>query len=67
MPKHKYTVTIPDAHVVGETVKSLHVSIDGELHWFNKSDIDDESEVTTWDNAGDLIVSEQVAQVKGLL
>lgn len=49
-----------------ETEKALLVDIDGEEHWLPKSQIHDDSEVYAEGGEGVLVITEWIAEQKGL-
>lgn len=60
------TVTIRDALVKVKTQKAILVDVDGEDYWIPLSQVDDESEVYESGDQGDLVITEWIAQQKGL-
>lgn len=60
------TVTIRDALVKVKTQKAILVDVDGEDYWIPLSQVDEESEVFEKGDQGDLIITEWIAQQKGL-
>lgn len=58
---------IEDVVVIKETEKALLVKIEDENHWIPQSQIDDDSEVWKLGDEGVLVISEWLAEQKGLL
>lgn len=50
-----------------ETDAALLCVIDGDEHWIPKSQIDDDSEVYEKDGEGTLVVTQWIAEQKGLI
>lgn len=50
-----------------ETDKALLCIIDDEEHWIPKSQVDDDSEVYAEGDEGKLVITEWIAEQKGLL
>lgn len=67
MGNFKDTVTLHGVTAKKETEKALLCVIDDEEHWIPKSHIHDDSEVYEEGQEGDLVVSEWIANEKGLL
>ena len=61
------TVEFEDSECIQETDAALLVSIDGEEHWIPKSQITDDSEVWKQGDVGTLVITEWIAQEKGLI
>lgn len=59
-------VRIEDAYAKAETDKALLVVIDGDQHWIPKSQITDDSEVYAEDHRGDLVITDFIAEQRGL-
>ena len=60
-------VTFENIKCTGETEKAILVKIDGKRHWFPKDHVDDDSDVYKAGTDGKLIVSEWIANEKGLV
>lgn len=60
------TCTIEDVAVRRETTLALLCVIDGEEHWIPKSQIDDDSEVYEMGTEGKLVVSQWIADQRGI-
>lgn len=69
MPREESTVSFENVVCKKATAKALLVVIDEEEYWIPVSQVHDDSEV--WDdeknNEGKLVVTEWIAQQKGLL
>lgn len=61
------SVTIEDVKCTKETDKALLVEIEGEEHWIPKSMVDDDSEVYSVGDEGQLVISEWFAKKEGLI
>lgn len=61
------TAEFEDVKVIGESELALQCRIEGKLHWIPKSQIHSDSEVYQQGDEGTLIVSEWIAEQKGLL
>jgi hypothetical protein len=61
------SVKISDVVCTRETEKALLVIIDEETYWIPKSQIHDDSEVYALGCSGVLVISEWIAEQKGLL
>ena len=66
MPSFPETVTFEDVACEAATDAAILVVIDGEKHWFPKSQVDDDSEVWKRGDQGKLVVSAWIAKQKGL-
>lgn len=60
------TCTIKDVTVRRETTLALLCVIEGEEYWIPKSQIDDDSEVYEMGTEGELVVSQWIADQKGI-
>lgn len=60
-------VSIDNVFCKTETPKALLVVIDGDEYWIPQSQIDDDSEVYRQDDKGTLVISEWIAEQKGIL
>lgn len=56
-----------DVTCLAEGEKSILVDIDGEEHWIPKTQIHDDSDVFEKDTSGDLIITNWIAEKRGLL
>jgi len=66
------TVDIPDTECIGESEKAILVTLgdcrlEGESVWIPKSQVHDDSEVWKKGQAGKLVVTEWIAEQKGLI
>ena len=61
------SVTFSDVTVVRESDAALLCNIEGEEIWIPKSQITDDSEVYKADTEGDLVITEWLAEQKGLV
>ena len=61
-------VRIAGARVIGATERAIKVDVPGlgEPLWIPQSQIDDDSECWTMGDEGDLVISEWIAEQKGL-
>ena len=59
-------VTIDNVFVKAETDRAILCDIDGDEHWIPKSQISDDSEVYQDGDEGDLVITEWLANQKGL-
>jgi hypothetical protein len=59
----EYLITTP---VETETHKAIRVKIEGEWFWIPKSHIDEASEVQGADDTGNLVITQWIAEQKGL-
>lgn len=66
MPEFEDKVTIRDVKVIKATDKALLVKIEGEEVWIPQSQIDDDSEVYRAGDEGCLVVSQWIADQKGI-
>lgn len=66
MPSFSNRCEIEDVKGIRETEMAVLCEIDGEEHWIPKSQIDDDSEVYEEDTEGTLIVSQWLADQKGI-
>jgi hypothetical protein len=66
MPSFKDKTTFT-ASVIRQTDAALLVEIDGKQHWIPQSQIDDDSEVWEEGQDGDLVVSQWIAEQRGLV
>ena len=60
-------MTFDDVVVKKETEAAILCEIEGELHWLPKSQICEDSEVTGEGDEGTLVITQWIAQQKGLL
>jgi hypothetical protein len=61
------SVTIENALCTGETDKAIKVRLeDGEEMWFPKSQVEDDSEVYKKGTDGLLVISDWIAENKGI-
>jgi hypothetical protein len=67
MPCFANKATFDDVRVIRATANALLVEIDGDEHWIPQSQIDDDSEVYADGHEGELVISEWLAQQKGLV
>jgi hypothetical protein len=67
MPTFKHKVSFLDVTVLKETPAALLCEIDGDEVWIPQSQIDDDSEVYEKGHRGTLIVSQWIAEQKGLV
>lgn len=66
MPIFDDTCEIENVKAIRETEMALLCEIDGEEYWIPKSQIDDDSEVYEEDGEGKLVVSQWIADQKGI-
>lgn len=66
MPSFTNTCEIENVRGVKETDLAVLCEIDGEEHWIPKSQIDDDSEVYGEDHEGTLVISQWIADQKGI-
>ena len=59
-------VRIENVRAIYATASALKVEIDGQEYWFPNSQIDDDSEVYKEGDEGALIVSQWIADQKGV-
>ena len=59
-------VRIEDAFAKAETERALLVVIDGDEYWIPQSQITDDSEVYAKGHEGDLVITDYIAEQKGL-
>jgi hypothetical protein len=59
-------VHIDDVLCINSTAKACLVLIEGEEYWIPQSQIDDDSEVWEKNDEGTLVISEWIAEQKGL-
>ena len=59
-------VYIDDVRCIRETDAAIQVVIEGAKHWIPKSQIDDDSEVNEEGDEGQLVITEWIAEQKGL-
>lgn len=50
-----------------ESERAILVEIEGDEYWIPKSQVDDDSEVYAKDHSGELVISEWIAEQKGIL
>lgn len=67
MPDFKHTVPFEDVTAEKETPDALLCNIEDKKVWIPKSQISDDSEVYSEGHEGTLIVSEWIAEQKGLV
>jgi hypothetical protein len=67
MTDFKKKVEFEDVETEAETDNALLCTIDGKNVWIPKSQIDDNSEVWKKGDEGTLVVSEWIAEEKGLV
>lgn len=67
MAKPKHVARFAGVTVVKETESALLCMINGEQHWIPKSQIHDDSEVYNDDTEGELVVSQWIAEQRGLV
>lgn len=60
------TVSFDNVVVKAETDKAILCVIDGDEHWIPKSQIDEDSEVYASGTEGTLVITDWIAQQKGL-
>ena len=60
-------VEFEDVHAKAETDKALLCVIDGEEHWIPKGQITEDSEVYAKGDDGKLVVTQWIAEQKGLV
>ena len=61
------TVQIPDVVVIKDTGRALLCEIEGEQIWIPQSQIDEDSEVYQEGDEGTLVITEWIAEQKGLI
>lgn len=61
------SVTFHDVTVLRDSGAALLCNIEGEEIWMPKSQITDDSEVYKMDTEGDLVITEWIAEQKGLV
>ncbi len=66
------TVTIDDSECINETEKAIQITlgdcrIEGETIWLPKSQVHEDSEVWKKGQVGKLVVTEWIAEQKGLI
>lgn len=61
------TAEFEDAECVAETTDAICVNIDGKEIWFPKTHVDADSEVYEKGGEGTLIVTQWIAEQKGLV
>ncbi len=66
------TVTIDDSECINETEKAIQITlgdcrIEGETIWLPKSQVHEDSEVWEKGQVGKLVVTEWIAEQKGLI
>lgn len=66
MPSFKNKATFA-ATALRASASALLVEIDGKEHWIPQSQIDDDSEIWEEGQEGDLVVSQWIAEQKGLV
>lgn len=59
--------TFGDVTCIAESDKAILVDIEGEEFWIPKSEVDDDSEVWSDGDEGDLIISTFIARKRGLI
>jgi hypothetical protein len=59
-------VTIRDAKCIRQTEKAILVEVEGEQFWIPQSQVEDDSEVYKAGTEGDLVISDWIAEQKGL-
>jgi len=59
-------VRIEGVECLRETDKAILVDIEGDEHWIPISQVDDDSEVYSRGDIGDLVISEWIAKQKDL-
>lgn len=69
MADFKNKATFPDCRAIKESKsgEALLVAVDGKEVWIPQSQIDDDSEVFEVGNRGELVVSQWIAEQKGLV
>jgi len=60
------TVRIDDVTCKRSTAKAILVEIDGDEYWIPQSQIDDDSEVWQEGDEGVLVITEWIAEQKGI-
>lgn len=60
------SVSIDDVVCKAATDKAILVVIEGEEYWIPQSQIDDDSEVWKKDDEGTLVISDWIAEQKGI-
>lgn len=60
------TIKIKNVRCKCQTEKAILVEIEGEEHWIPQSQIDDDSEVFSAGDEGTLVITEWIAEQKGL-
>lgn len=66
MPDFTHKAKFADARVIRATEKAILVAIDGAEYWIPQKCIDDESEIWKDGDEGELVVSQWIAEEKGL-
>lgn len=67
MGEFKNKVRLDDVKCLKATDAAILVEINGEEHWIPQSQIDDDSEVWKKGDEGRLVISEWLAEKKGLV
>ena len=67
MASFKEKVEFEDVKAIRETVLALYCLIDGRGVWIPQSQIDDNSEIWEAGDEGTLIISQWIAEQKGLV
>jgi len=67
VPEFRKTESFEDVEVKKETTDALLCVIDGKPHWIPKSQISDDSEVSSEGDEGTLVLSEWISIEKGLV
>lgn len=65
MPRE--TVEFEDVECLVDSGEAILVLIDGEKHWIPQSQVDEDSEVWRKGDVGSLIITEWIAEKKGLI
>jgi hypothetical protein len=60
------SVSIDDVICKAATGKAILVVIEGEEYWIPQSQVDDDSEVWEKDDEGTLVISDWIAEQKGI-
>jgi hypothetical protein len=63
---HRLSVSIDDVICKAATGKAILVVIEGEEYWIPQSQVDDDSEVWEKDDEGTLVISDWIAEQKGI-
>ena len=66
MPSFTNKASFPDVRAIKATEAALLCEIDGVEHWIPQSQIDDDSEIFAEGDEGILVVSQWLAEQKGL-